>query len=353
MELEGLDDLAMLEIFQSQMKEANRLFAKYVQNHYQDWIVNQSGPLMSHQILKKKLFPILKNESIKTTLMVVIDNLRFDQWKIIAPIIENHYQKEEEISYFSILPTATQYARNAIFSGMMPLEMQINHPELWVDENEKVGKNLNEEAFLKSQLQKNGMNCQFSYSKITNLKAGRELTQSLSNHKNDDLLVVVYNFVDMISHAKTEMEIIKELASDNRAFRSLTLSWFKNSPLLEIIQQARRLGFNLIVTTDHGTINVDQPIEVKGNRELSTNLRYKTGQSLSYPSKSVMEINKPKELQLPATHLNSRFIFAKEQQYFVYQNNFNHYANHFRNTFQHGGISMEEMIIPFIVMRPR
>ena len=197
------------------------------------------------------------------------------------------------------------------------------------------------------------MNCQFSYSKITNLKAGRELTQSLSNHKNDDLLVVVYNFVDMISHAKTEMEIIKELASDNRAFRSLTLSWFKNSPLLEIIQQARRLGFNLIVTTDHGTINVDQPIEVKGNRELSTNLRYKTGQSLSYPSKSVMEINNPKELQLPATHLNSRFIFAKEQQYFVYQNNFNHYANHFRNTFQHGGISMEEMIIPFIVMRPR
>ena len=308
---------------------------------------------MSHQILKNKLFPILKNESFNTTLMLVIDNLRFDQWKISAPISENHYQKEEEISYFSILPTATQYARNAIFSGMMPLEMQINHPELWVDENEKVGKNLNEEAFLKSQFQKNGMNCQFSYSKITNLKAGRELTQSLSNHKNDDLLVVVYNFVDMISHAKTEMEIIKELASDNRAFRSLTLSWFKNSPLLEIIQKARRLGFNLIVTTDHGTINVDQPIEVKGNRELSTNLRYKTGQSLSYPSKSVMEINNPKELQLPATHLNSRFIFAKEQQYFVYQNNFNHYANHFRNTFQHGGISMEEMIIPFVVMRPR
>ena len=233
------------------------------------------------------------------------------------------------------------------------LEMQINHSELWVDENEKVGKNLNEEAFLKSQLQRNSMNCQFSYSKITNLKAGRELAQSLSNHKNDDLVVVVYNFVDMISHAKTEMEIIKELASDNRAFRSLTLSWFKNSPLLEIIQQARRLNFNLIVTTDHGTINVDQPLEVKGNRELSTNLRYKTGQSLSYPSKSVMEVNNPKDLQLPAAHLNSKFIFAKEQQYFVYQNNFNHYANHYRNTFQHGGISMEEMIIPFVVMRPR
>ena len=312
MELEGLDDLAMLEIFQNQMKEANRLFAKFIENHYEDWIVNQSGPLMSHQILREKLFPILKNESGKTTLMLVIDNLRFDQWKMIAPIIENHYQKDEELTYFSILPTATHYARNAIFSGMMPLEMQKNHPELWVNENEERGKNLNEAAFLKAQLSRNRMNSKFSYSKITNLKAGKELTQSLNNHQNDDLLVVVYNFVDMISHAKTEMEIIKELASDNKAFRSLILSWFKNSPLLEIIQKARKLGFNLIITTDHGTINVDQPIEIIGNRELSMNLRYKTGQSLSYPAKSVMEVNDPKKLQLPAAHLNSKFIFARD-----------------------------------------
>ena len=165
--------------------------------------------------------------------------------------------------------------------------------------------------------------------------------------------MIVYNFVDMISHAKTEMEIIKELASDNKAFRSLTLSWFKNSPLLEIIQQAMKLDFNLIITTDHGTINVDLPSEIKGNRELTSNLRYKTGQSLSYNPKHIMEVNDPKSIKLPAKHLNSKFIFAKEQQYFVYQNNFNHYANHFRNTFQHGGISMEEMIIPFVVMRPR
>ena len=353
MELEDLDDLALLEIFQNQMKEANRLFAKFIENHYEDWIVNESGPLMSHQILKEKLFPLLKNEYGKTTLMLVIDNLRFDQWKAIAPIIENHYQKEEETTYFSILPTSTHYARNAIFSGMMPLEMQKTHPDLWVNENEEGGKNLNEAEFLKAQLDRNGIKSQFSYSKITNLKDGREMAQSLNNQKKGDLVVVVYNFVDMISHAKTEMEIIKELAPDNKAFRSLTLSWFKNSPLLEIIQQARKLGFNLVVTTDHGTINVDQSLKIIGKREISTNLRYKAGQSLSYPPKSVMEVNDPKALQLPSSHINSKFIFAREQQYFVYQNNFYHYANHFRNTFQHGGISMEEMIIPFVVMRPR
>ena len=353
MELEGLEDMAMLEIFQNQMKEANRFFAKFIENNYKDWIRNNDGPIMSNKILKRKLFPILQRESHKTTLMLVIDNLRFDQWKMISPIIENHYQKEDESTYFSILPTATHYARNSIFSGLMPLEMKNRHPELWVNENEEGGKNLNEASFLKAQLNRNRIESQFSYTKITNLKAGKLFSQSLQNHKKEDLIVVVYNFVDMISHAKTEMEIIKELASDNKAFRSLTLSWFKNSPLIEIIQQAKKLNFNLIVTTDHGTINVDQATEIKGNREVNMNLRYKVGQTLSYNQKNVMEINDPKSIKLPAQHINSKIIFAKEQQYFVYQNNFNHYANHFHNTFQHGGISMEEMIIPFVVMRPR
>ena len=353
MELEGLEDLGMLEIFQNQMKEANRFFAKFISQNYSSWIQDNSGPVLSNQILKEKLFPKIKIGDKKTTLLLVVDNLRYDQWKMISPIIQDYYQIEEEFPYFSIIPTTTHYARNAIFSGLMPSEMEKHHPDLWVNENDKGGKNMNEKSFLKSQLKRNELNFKFNYSKITNLKAGRDLVAQIQNYQNEDLFVVVYNFVDMISHAKTNMEIIKELASDNKAFRSLTLSWFKNSPLLEIIQKASELGFKLVVTTDHGTINVDQAIEVIGTRETSTNLRYKTGQSMSFKSKEVLEIKEPSKLKLPSANLNSKYIFAKEQGYFVYQNNFNHFANHFRNTFQHGGISMEEMIIPFIVMHPR
>ena len=353
MELESLEDLGMLEIFQNQMKEANRFFAKFISQNYTNWIQDSIGPILSDQILKEKLFPRIKKGDKKTTLLLIIDNLRYDQWKMISPIIQDYYLIEEEFPYFSILPTATHYARNAIFSGLMPSEMEKHHPDLWVNENDKGGKNMNEKSFLKSQLKRNGLNFRFNYSKITNLKAGRDLVAQIQNYQNEDLLVVVYNFVDMISHAKTDMEIIKELASDNKAFRSLTLSWFKNSPLLEVIQKTSELGFNLVITTDHGTINVDQAIEVIGTRETSMNLRYKTGQSISLKSGEVLEINEPKKLKLPSAHLNSKYIFAKEQGYFVYKNNFNQFANHFRNTFQHGGISMEEMIIPFVVMRPR
>ena len=353
MELGSLEDPGMLEIFQNQMKEANRFFAKFISKNYTSWIQDNSGPLLSNQILKEKLFPKIKNRDKKTMLLLVIDNLRYDQWKMISPVIQDYYKIKEELPYFSILPTATHYARNAIFSGLMPSEMEKLHPNLWVNENEEGGKNLNEKSFLMKHLERNQLNLKLNYSKITNLKAGRDLVTQMQNHLKEDLFVVVYNFVDMISHAKTDMEIIKELASDNKAFRSLTLSWFKNSPLLEVIQKASELRFDLAITTDHGTINVDQAIEVIGTRETSTNLRYKTGQSLSCNSKGVFEINDPSKIKLPVVNLNSKFIFAKEQGYFIYQNNFNHFANHFRNSFEHGGISIEEMIIPFVVMRPR
>ena len=193
----------------------------------------------------------------------------------------------------------------------------------------------------------------FSYHKITKVQQSQKLLKTLQNHTDEMLTVIVYNFVDMISHAKTEMELIKELASDDKAYRSLTKSWFKNTLLNQLIQKAGALGFNLLLTTDHGTINVATPSEVIGDKTTSMNLRYKSGRSLTYDKKAVLACSNPEDFNLPALSLNSSFIFAKEDHYFVYRNNYNHYVNFFRNSFQHGGLSMQEMIIPFVVLRPR
>jgi hypothetical protein len=285
--------------------------------------------------------------------LVVVDNLRFDQWKAFEPTVNNYYKKKSEIPFYSILPTATQYARNAIFSGLMPSEMEKRHPEFWKNDTDDGGKNLFEDKFLQAQLKRLGLNMKTEYHKITSLKSGKRLAENFKSQKDNDLTVVVYNFVDMLSHSKTEMEVVKELASNDKAYRSLTQSWFKNSPLLDIIQQAQQLGFKLIITTDHGTINVKNPSKVVGDRDTSLNLRYKTGRSLSYEDKDVMAAEKPQDIHLPTINVSSSFIFAKGDMFFAYPNNYNHYVSYFRNTYQHGGVSLQEMIIPFTVLEPR
>ncbi|RPG69627.1 MAG: PglZ domain-containing protein [Flavobacteriaceae bacterium TMED120] len=351
-ELEQLEDPSMFEIFEMQMKEANQLFAKFIEHNYEDWLKKTlPAPTLSHNLLDREVFPRLKSK--QPTLLIVIDNLRWDQWKGIAQHIGDYYALTEEKKYFSIIPTATQYARNAIFSGLTPLEMSKTHPEWWRNDTDEGGKNLYEKEFLKAQLQRKNIALAWSYHKIRNLLEGKQLVKTFQNHTQEQLTVIVYNFVDMISHAKTEMEIIKELAADNKAYRSLTKSWFANSPLLEIIQKAASHKFNLLLTTDHGTVNVGSPSSLIGDRETSQNLRYKTGRDLTYESKDVMACQAPEELQLPRLALNSQFVFAKEDNYFVYPKNYNHFAKLFQNSFQHGGISMEEMIIPFVVMSPK
>ena len=286
-------------------------------------------------------------------LWVVIDNLRYDQYRMLEPFINNYYKKEEEYSYYSILPTATQYARNSIFSGLMPSEMEKQHPEFWRNDTDEGGKNMFENEFLSAQIKRLKLSIKHEYYKITSLKDGKELANNYNGTKQNDLTVLVYNFVDMLSHSKTEMEVIKELAGDDKAYRSLTVSWFKNSPLFEIIQKAQQLGQKLIITTDHGTINCKNPTKIIGDKNISSNLRYKTGKSISYAEKDVFAVKNPKDIFLPSISFNSPFVFAKEDLFFAYPNNYNHFVNYFRNTYQHGGVSLEEMIIPCAVYSPK
>ncbi|RTL09913.1 MAG: PglZ domain-containing protein [Flavobacteriaceae bacterium] len=353
LELENIEDQSMVEILESQKTEANVQFGKFIERNYEEWFQPKSDkPILSHEIFGELVAPEIRKKD-KPILFVVIDNLRYDQWKAFESVVNNHYKLEKEVSYFSILPTATQYARNAIFSGLTPLEMEKKFPQYWKNDPDEGGKNLFEGEFLTEQLKRLGLNIKQEYYKITNFASGKKLADNFKSLKNNDLTTIVYNFVDMLSHAKTEMDVVKELASNDKAYRSLTASWFKNSPLLDMIQQAQQLGFKLIITTDHGTINCKNPSKVIGDKNTSLNLRYKTGRSLTYEDKDVYAVKDPKKIGLPALNMSSSFIFAKNDLFLAYVNNYNHYVSYYRNTYQHGGISLEEMVIPFLVLEPR
>ncbi|MBD3748359.1 MAG: PglZ domain-containing protein [Sphingobacteriales bacterium] len=351
LELEKLEDAGMHEILTMQKAEANAQFSKFMEKNYLDWIKNQDkAPVFSHQLFKKKVFPSLQDNV--PTFFILIDNLRYDQWKIINPIITEYFRLEEEDTYFSILPTATQYARNAIFSGLMPSEMEKRFPEMWQNDEDEGGKNLFEEQFMADQIKRSlKKDIKFSYHKILNYDQGKDLNDSLNNLMGNDLNAIVYNFVDMLSHARTDMQMIRELANDDAAYRSLTLSWFEHSPLLDLIKKLAQKRVKLMITTDHGTIRVKHPSKVIGDRNTNSNLRYKQGKNLNFNAKDVFQVKNPSDAMLPKLHVSSSYIFAKEDTYFVYQNNYNQFVNYFNETFQHGGISLEEVIIPFLTYK--
>lgn len=351
LELDKSKDAGMYDVLTMQKTEANNQFCKYIEQHYVGWLKNpnEDTPIFSNSLFKRKVFPVIEQTELPV-FFVLIDNLRYDQWKILEPIITEFYSIIEEDTYCSILPTATQYARNSLFAGLMPTEIETRFPKLWSNDEDEGGKNLHEEEFLADHIQRLKKNIKFSYTKITNHNSGKDLVENVPNLFDNKLNVIVYNFVDMLSHARTEMDVIRELADDESAYRSITRSWFEHSPLLEALKRISQKKVKLIITTDHGTIRVTKPVKIVGDKNTNTNLRYKQGKSLNYDKREVFEVKNPSDAFLPKLHLSSAFAFAKEDTFFAYPNNYNYFVNYYKNTFQHGGISLEEMIIPVITL---
>ena len=350
-------DSSMTEMLQMQKEDANNGFAKFVRKNYLDWVddlethrmeADTERPMLSPEIFKCKIFPLL-NEGRRVCL-VVLDNFRYDQWRILAHELSELFDIDEDL-YSSILPTATQYARNAIFSGLMPNKISSMFPDLWVDEDEEEGKNLNEAPLIRTQIERYRRKNTFSYHKVNNPVDADKLMQQFNALGNSDLNVVVFNFIDMLSHARTESKMVRELANNESAYRSITLSWFRHSVISDFFKQMAQTDCTIVVTTDHGSIRCTQPVKIVGDRNTNTNLRYKLGKNLSYDDKSLFVIKEPQKAQLPAPNLSTSYVFATGDSFFAYPNNYNYYVSYYRDTFQHGGISMEEMIVPLITLK--
>ena len=373
LELEHADN-NMSEMLRMQKEEANNLFARFVRKNYEDWcssflnsstregsrlrtashppLGGQEGgqPLLSPHIFRDRIFPLLdKKEKV---VLIVFDNFRYDQWKVLSHELAEGFSFDEEL-YYSILPTATQYARNAIFSGLMPNRIAEMFPELWVDEDEEEGKNLNEAPLIQTQIDRYRRHDSFSYHKINDAEGAERLLGQFRQFASHDLNVVVVNFIDMLSHARTESKTLRELAGDEAAYRSVTTTWFRHSPLKTLLAQLAESDYKVVITTDHGSIRVNNPIKVVGDRNVNTNLRYKLGKNLGYNAREVYEIKEPRKVSLPSPNVSTSYIFAWGDNFFAYPNNYNHYVSYYRDTFQHGGISMEEMIIPLVTMTPK
>ncbi len=350
LELSGTDS-SMTEMLHMQKEEANLGFAKYIRNNYLNWMEpGADRPLMSPDIFKKKVFPEL--DAGNKVFLIVIDNFRYDQWRVLAQEIGDMFDINEDI-YTSILPTATQYARNAIFSGLMPSQISQMFPELWVDEDEEEGKNLNEEPLVRTQIERYRRHDRFSYHKINDSAGGDRLLEHLNNLKQNDLNVIVVNFIDMLSHARTESRMVRELANNESAYRSITLSWFRHSVMADLLKALSQIDCKIILTTDHGSIRASRPVKIVGDRNTNTNLRYKLGRNLNCSSKDVFTIKDPRKAHLPVINLSTSYVFATGNTFFAYPNNYNYYVSYYRDTFQHGGISLEEMLIPLITLTSR
>ena len=352
LEIQRSNETGMEEVLHTQKSEMNREFVKYIEKNYLDFLDydNSDAPVMSHTVMNKKIVPEIGEDPV---FLILIDNLRFDQWRFLQPIISELFRVEDEDMYLSILPTTTQYCRNSLFAGLLPIDIENRFPGKWSNDEDEGGKNLHEQFFLEDLLKRLRIDAKTSYTKVVHLNQGKDLVDDIPNLFQNDFNVIVYNFVDTLSHARTDYKVMRELAEDEAAYRSLTLSWFEHSPLYDALKRIAEKKAKVIITTDHGSVKVSDPVKVIGDKKTTTNLRYKTGKNLAFDKKEVFEIKDPKKAGLPVQHISSNFVFCRNNDFFVYPNNLNHYAKYYKDTIQHGGISIEEMMVPLIKLRSK
>lgn len=354
MELSQLDDEVLIDLLREQKQDANKIFSRYIERNYLDFARGEKGEEdfeMSHTVMRKKLFRLINNDV--PVFFVVIDNLRYDHWKTLQSLIEPYMKIITDSTYMSILPSVTHYARNSMFAGLMPSEIEKKYPQYWIPEDANEYKNQYEKELLSEQLKRFGIDDKFTYNKVLNQSFGMKILDYLPKMMTTPLNVIIYNFVDMLSHASTEVELLKEMAADEKSYRAVIKSWFEHSSLFELIKTLSTKKAIFVLTSDHGSIRITNPVKIKGDRETSVNLRYKAGRNLEYDPKFTFAIRNPLDAFIPKLNATNSIVFAKEYAYFVYPNNFNQYVNYYRNTIQHGGISMDEMIVPFVIMQPK
>lgn len=338
------------QIIDEQLKECNTVFGNFIENNYAGWVKNRERPVLSPDIIDKYVIPLLKRE--QKVLFVLIDNLRVDQWMSIEPMLYEFFNIKREY-YYSILPTATPYSRNSIFAGMFPYEIEKYYPKLWkLGDDDEYSQNRYEDKFLGEQLKKKGVHFDnvFKYVKIINQKKAKETAKKINEYLSVPLAVMVFNFVDILSHRSSDSEIIQEIIPDEAAYRSLTKTWLRHSPLFSILKTASKKNVRVIITSDHGSILTNRGSTVYADRETSTNLRYKYGKGIRGQKKDLIEVNDPNSFGLPKRGLNINYLIAKEDVCFLYPTNYHKFYTKYYNSFQHGGVSLQEMILPIVIL---